>query len=134
MDGTYIFKVSLNRSVWRRIKLSSDHTLLDLHNSIQSAYGFDSDHLYCFCMDGKIRSKMRISSPGIDVGPHVDEVCIGDLGLFTRQVILYLFDFGDMWSFRVKLEEIRTEGTKPGEPDIIDSRGESPEQYESYED
>jgi hypothetical protein len=34
----------------------------------------------------------------------------------------------------VKLEEIRTEGTKPGEPEIIDSRGESPEQYGSYED
>jgi hypothetical protein len=128
MEGTYIFKVSLNRSVWRRIKLSSDHTLLDLHDSIQSAYGFDNDHLYCFCMDGKIRSKMRISSP------NVDEVCIGDLGLFPGQVILYLFDYGDVWSFRVKLEEIRTEGTKPGEPEIIDSRGESPEQYGSYED
>ncbi|MCX9085875.1 MAG: hypothetical protein OIN87_13875 [Candidatus Methanoperedens sp.] len=128
MDGTYIFKVSLNRSVWRRIKLSSDHTLLDLHDSIQSAYGFDNDHLYCFCMDGKIRSKMRISSP------NVDEVFIGELGLFIGQVILYLFDYGDVWSFRVKLEEIRTEGTKPGEPEIIDSRGESPEQYGSYED
>jgi hypothetical protein len=128
MDGTYIFKVSLNRSVWRRIKLSSDHTLLDLHDSIQSAYGFDNDHLYCFCLDGKIRSKMRISSP------NVDEVSIGDLELFPGQVILYLFDYGDVWSFRVKLEEIRTEGTKPGEPEIIDSRGESPEQYGSYED
>lgn len=45
------------------------------------------------------------------------------------QNILYLFDYGDMWRFRVRLEEIRIEGTEPGEPDIIDSRGESPEQY-----
>jgi hypothetical protein len=44
-------------------------------------------------MDGKIRSKMRISSP------NVDEVSIGDLGLFPRQVILYLFDYCDVWSF-----------------------------------
>jgi hypothetical protein len=85
-------------------------------------------------MDGKIRSKIRFTSPGADEGPHVDEVCIGELGLFTGQNILYLFDYGDMWRFRVKLEEIRTEGIKPSEPDIIDSKGESPEQYESYED
>jgi len=134
MDGTYVFKVSLNKTVWRRIELSSDHTLLDLHNSIQRAYDFDDDHLYSFFMDGKIWSKMRFTSPNEDEGPHVDEVCIGDLGLAKGQVILYLFDYGDMWRFRVKLEEIRTEGTKPGEPDIIDSKGESPDQYESFDD
>lgn len=133
MDGTYIFKVSLKKSVWRRIELSSDHTLLDLHSSIQYAYGFDDDHLYSFFMDGRIGSYEKFTSPHDDEGPHVDDVCIGELGLTVGQNILYLFDYGDMWRFRVELEEIRTEGSKPGMPRIIESKGKSPKQYGSYD-
>ncbi len=133
MDGTYVFKVSLKKSVWRRIELSSDHMLLDLHSSIQSAYDFDDDHLYSFFMDGKLWSYEKFTSPYDDEGPHVDEVRIGELGLTVGQNILYLFDYGDMWRFRVELEEIRTEGSKPGKPKIIESKGKSPEQYEFYD-
>ncbi len=129
MDGTYVFKVSLKKSIWRRIELSSDHTLLDLHNSIQRAYGFDDDHLYSFFMDGKIPSHEVFTSPYDDTGPHVDVVRIGDLELTVGQNILYLFDYGDMWRFLVELEEIRTEGIKPANPMIIESKGKSPKQY-----
>lgn len=134
MDGTYVFKVSLKKSVWRRIELSSDHTLLDLHDSIQYAYGFDDDHLYSFFMDGKLWSDEKFTSPYDDEGPHVDAVRIGELGLSVGQKILYLFDYGDMWRFRVELEEIRTEGSKPSEPKIIESKGKSPKQYDFSED
>jgi shikimate kinase len=133
IDGTFVFKVSLNKSIWRRIELSSDHTLLDLHNSIQRAYGFDDDHLYSFFMDGKMPSDEVFTSPNDDTGPHVDVVRIGDLELTVEQNILYLFDYGDMWRFLVELEEIRTEGIKPGNPMIIESKGKSPIQYGSSE-
>ncbi len=56
-------------------------------------------------------------------------VRIGDLELTVGQHILYLFDYDDMWRFRVELEEIRTEGIKPGNPMIIKSKGKSPKQY-----
>jgi len=129
MDGTFVFKVSLNKSIWRRIELSSDHKLLDLHNSIQRAYSFEDDHLYSFFMDGKMPSDEVFTSPHDDDGPHVDVVRIGDLELTVGQNILYLFDYGDMWRFMVELEEIRTEGIKPGNPMIIESKGKSPKQY-----
>ena len=128
-DGIYVFKVSLEKNIWRRIELSSDHTLLDLHNSIQSAYGFDDDHLYSFFMNGKIPSDEVFTSPYDDTGPHVDVVRIGDLGLTVGQNILYLFDYGDMWRFRVELEEIRALGVIPLNPMIIESKGKSPKQY-----
>jgi len=128
-DGIYVFKVSLEKNIWRRIELSSDHMLLDLHNSIQSAYGFDDDHLYSFFMNGKIPSDEVFTSPYDDTGPHVDVVRIGDLGLTVGQNILYLFDYGDMWRFRVDLEEIRALGVIPLNPMIIESKGKSPKQY-----
>ena len=134
VDGTYIFRVTLANNLWRRIEISADDTLLDLHNSIQNAYNFGCDHLYSFFMDGRPWSRERFVSPYEDDGPYVDEVSIGELGLFAGQNILYLFDYGTEWHFRVKLEEIRKEGSKPRKPTIIEAKGEAPEQYEYYEE
>jgi len=130
VDGTYVFKVALARDLWRRIEISADDTLLSLHRSIQEAYQFDDDHLYSFFMDGKRWSRERFTSPYDDEGPHVDEPRIGELGLYVGQDILYLFDYGDEWEFRVELEEIRREGPKPGAPKVVVKKGRSPKQYQ----
>jgi hypothetical protein len=130
VDGIYVFKVILGENLWRRIKVSANHTLLDLHNVIQEAYKFDDDHLYSFFMDGKLWSHECFNSPYDEKGPYVNDVCIGEMGLSVGQDILYLFDFGDMWRFRVELEEIiRAESDKPRNPKIIEKKGKSPEQY-----
>lgn len=134
VDGTYVFKVSLTKNLWRTIEISADHTLLDLHHSIRKAYGFDDDHLYSFFMDGKLWSNECFTSPLDEDGICVDEVRIGELELFVGQNILYLYDYGDMWRFRVKLEEIITEGVKPRKPQVIEKMGKSPEQYVWFEE
>ena len=129
VDGTYRFKVSLGRNLWRRIEVSARHRLLDLHDAIQSAYAFDDDHLYAFFMDGKAWSDEKFASPYNDEGPFVDDVQIGELGLSEGQRILYLFDYGDEWRFQVTLEEIRQEEPKPRRPKIVEKKGTAPEQY-----
>ena len=129
IDGTYIFKVSLPGRIWRQIEMSSKHTLLDLHNCIQSAFGFDDDHLYSFFMDNKPWSKECFISPYDEGGPYVDEVCIGELGLFVGKKFLYLFDYGASWHFKVKLEEIQENDSKPKIPRVIKEKGEAPDQY-----
>ncbi len=133
VKGNYIFKVFVARSVWRRIKLSHEHTLLDLHNAIQKAFKFDDDHLYSFYMDNKRFSKHAINSPNSSEGPYVDEITIGELGLYEGKRFLYLFDFGDNWEFSVQLEKI--DEAKPWVTDykIIEKKGKSPEQYKRYD-
>jgi len=132
VEGVYLFRVSLSESVWRKIELSSGHTLLDFHNAIQAAYKFDSDHLYSFFMDGIPWSDEKFASPYEEEGPHVDEVRIGELGLVKGQTFLYLFDYGDEWHFRVTLEEIRQNKPHPKRPQIVERKGASPEQYPKY--
>jgi len=129
VDGTYVFKVSLRGSVWRRIEISADDTLLSLHRAIQDAFDFDDDHLYAFYMDGKRFSRVAFLSPDDEEGPHVNEVKIGELSLYVGQRILYLFDFGDEWHFQVRLEDIHTGGTKPQKPRIAEVKGKAPSQY-----
>jgi hypothetical protein len=52
---TYTFHVSLPDTgrVWRKLELSGEQTLEDLHLAIQSAFEWDNDHLYSFFMSGK---------------------------------------------------------------------------------
>lgn len=134
VDGIYLFRVALANGLWRRIEISSNHTLLDLHNAIQTAFQFDSDHLYSFFMDGVPWSDEKFTSPLEDEGPHVNEVRIGELGLTRGQTVLYLFDYGDEWRFRVTLEEIQQGKPHPQKPRIVESKGKSPEQYPVWEE
>lgn len=127
--SNFTFKVSLEKSVWRKIKLSYKHSLEDLHLMIQEAFNFDNDHLYAFYMDGKRYSRNAYHSPMGDEEPFTDEAIIGELGLYVGQKILYYFDYGDSWEFAVQLLAM-DEGERPlKEPKIIEVKGEAPEQY-----
>jgi hypothetical protein len=134
VDGVYLFRVTVSKGVWRKIELSSNHTLLDLHQAIQDAFDFDSDHLFSFFMDGVPWSDEKFSSPYEDEGPHADEVKIGELCLGKGRTILYLFDYGDEWHFHVTLEEILPDKPHPKKPRIVESKGKNPEQYPDWEE
>lgn len=127
--GSYLFKVTVATGVWRKIELSHKHTLLDLHDAIQSAFGFDDDHLYSFFMDAKRYSRNVFESPNCENGPYVDELSIGELELHEGQRILYLFDYGDSWEFNVVLEKIDSSRKLPRTPKIVEKKGKAPEQY-----
>ncbi|MBM7558087.1 plasmid pRiA4b ORF-3 family protein [Halanaerobacter jeridensis] len=128
--GIYIFRVYLTAGLWRRIKISADATLFELHKIIQEAFNFASDHLYSFFISGQPWTQPSFSAPQDPNGISVKEVKIGELGLEVGQEILYLFDYGDEWRFSVKLEEIKS-GESLEETKIIERKGESPEQYSS---
>lgn len=134
VKGSFVFKVSLGGSVWRKIVLSHEHTLENLHNAVQKAFAFDNDHLYSFFMDAKRYSKHAYHSPMVDEGPFTDEVTIGELELYEGQKILYLFDYGDSWQFDVQLLKINLDEIPPKEPNIIETKGEAPRQYGNYDD
>jgi hypothetical protein len=83
-------------------------------------------------MQGRRWQGPRINCPLSDEGPFADEVVIGAVGMWEKQEILYLFDFGDEWCFKVALEKI-IEGKAPlAEPVVVASHGEAPCQYNEY--
>jgi hypothetical protein len=133
-EGSYVFKVSLGARLWRKIRLSFKHTLEDLHLAIQKAFDFDNDHLYSFFMDGNKRSKHAYNSPWSSYEPFTNEGVIGDLELYEGQKILYLFDYGDEWEFDVRLLKINTDEPQPKEPEIIETKGDAPQQYRFWDD
>ena len=129
-SGVYYFIVILSKTVWRKIRLSHNHSLRDLHMAIQDAFLFDDDHLYAFYIGGNQRTGKPIYCEDTHgEGTTAEETRIFDLELYKGQKMLYLFDFGDQWKFDVELIEIDREAPLPLKPMIIESKGEAPEQY-----
>lgn len=134
--STYVLKVKFEdaKRIWRKIEIAGQQTLHFLHRAIQDAIGWDDDHLYSFFMSNRPWDKhTEFASPYAEDGPGADEVLIGDLKLKPGQKFLYLFDYGDEHTFEVEVVEIKTDAPTGRYPQLIESKGNAPEQYPAWE-
>lgn len=129
-NGIYTFKISFAKDVWRDVVLSSEHTMEELHDIILEAYDFDDEHLYSFFLDGEKWSNDCITAPlDFDEHPKADNVLIGDLNLATGRRFLYLYDFGDEWTFQIEVVGLEEGEPEPFDPFVKESKGDAPQQY-----
>lgn len=117
----------------RGIRMNLEDSLYDLHEMIQRAVDFDNDHLFEFMVGRGAMKRVYTLPEAMNSGRDLSvETSLGELDLRKGQVFTYLFDFGDMWQFDIKVLEIR-EGTIK-RPEVIKSEGDAPEQYPYYEE
>ena len=62
------------------------------------------------------------------------KIRIGDVGLNENDVFHYLFDFGDDWWHRIRVQNVIETKSKKKHIKLIKSFGESPPQYPDYDD
>ena len=134
VDGLYIFKVSLDAKLWRRIAIPARLTLDDLSYTILRAFDFDDDHLYQFSYRNRFGSLAHIYHPYMEESPSTDETAIGEIPLRPGVSMEYLFDFGDQWRFDVKLEGIDQVNAKIKKPKILEQQGKAPPQYPNLDE
>lgn len=127
--GAYVFKVSLDKQLWRRLVVSGETTLDSLASAILNAYRFGHDHLYYFAYETRRGKTRRYYHPYMDEGPWASEIRIGDMSLRQGQTLEFLYDFGDQWLFKVNLEHIDSPDAAPLKPQVIESKGKAPKQY-----
>jgi hypothetical protein len=128
-EGTFVFRVSIGKGMWRRIAMPADAKLDSLASWILRAVNFDSDHLYEFNYRDRLGAERSIFHPMMEEGPSTDEAAIADVPLEPGQSMEFHFDFGDDWRFDVKLERIEPPGAKIKAPAILERHGKSPKQY-----
>ena len=134
----YTFKVSLKESpeVWRMIEIRGDQTLHHLHKAIFKAFDRYDEHLYVFFMSNKpwdAASEYSVPHPESNA-KNAKRARIDSLALKLKRKFLYLFDLGDEWWHSVQLLNIRQEEPKGKYPRAIESQGESPPQYDDYDE
>lgn len=118
----------------RVIRMNLKDSLYDLHRMIQRAVEFDDDHLFEFHIGSGMLKRTYTLSEAMNTGRElsVEGTSLRALELCRGQKFTYLFDFGDMWWFDIKVLEIR-EGTV-GAPQVIKAVNEAPQQYPNYEE
>jgi hypothetical protein len=145
----YVLKADLVGfpGVSRTIAVRSDQTLVDIHDALQAAFGWDDDHLYSFWMDGKFWSRAGdeythpwhaaepnpLDAFAIRPAQRSAEIRLDGLDLAKGQQIAYVFDFGDEWRVRLTLRQITADDGRPY-PLTVASAGDAPPQYPDYEE
>lgn len=112
---TYRVRVDLvgtKPPLWRRLELASDMLLDELHEVLQAAFGWTDSHLHRFGSGPGIYAfgteqylcpfEVEEGEPGVpEQDVRLDEVLVE-----AGDTLLYLYDFGDDWEHRIKLEAV----------------------------
>jgi hypothetical protein len=133
-----------------RIIEASEHCKLDeLHQAIFKAFERFDAHLYSFFITGEDAKSIRKIVQSLEVThPQAMENVPGfgkeqkssyktrlsDLGLQEKDVFHYLFDFGDEWWHRIRVQKISEDPSTKKHVQVVKAVGESPPQYPAFDD
>ena len=142
---TFIFRVALQGSaaIYRDIEINPAKSLYALAEAIVSSFNFDFDHAFGF-YTGPTPAKMHKTFPKYELFADMDDAAPGVLGVKKTRIsqafpevghiMLFLFDYGDGWLFRITLRAVGKKAAKVRLPRIVATRGEAPAQYPDDDD
>ena len=144
-NQTLIFRTALaaRASIYRDIEIEASKSLYELATAITAAFDFDFDHAFGF-YSGLTRAKMWDVEPKYELFADLGETESDALGVKETAVaqafpkvghtLLFLFDYGDEWRFKVKLTGAGSKLAKTRYPRVIATKGEAPPQYGDYDE
>jgi len=103
----YQLKVSLRAitpMIWRRLLVTSDSTIAQLHAVLQIAMGWEDLHLHRFRIHGKTYGIYRVGGISFADDPH--QVILADFKLRKGERFVYEYDMGDFWQHDIRLERV----------------------------
>lgn len=103
----YIIKVTLEDThppVWRRILVPDAISFQDLHEILQTAFGWDDYHMHNFTFPSRNIEITQKGEEGYGNSVEEDKAVIDD---FMKECkwIRYTYDFGDDWCHKIVLEK-----------------------------
>jgi hypothetical protein len=112
---TYRVRVDLKGTkppLWRRLELSSDLLLDEVHQVIQEAFGWTDSHLHQFGSGPDLYSpetELYLCPYQVDEGETgipEEQVRLDELLVDVGDKLFYNYDFGDDWQHVIKLEAV----------------------------
>ncbi|MEM9927350.1 MAG: plasmid pRiA4b ORF-3 family protein [Cyanobacteria bacterium P01_D01_bin.50] len=108
-----ILLLSITPTIWRRVLVSSEHTIEDLHYTVQLAMGWENIHLHHFLIHGKYYG---ISQPRCTTfSDRAEEVKLSSFGFREKEKFLYEYHFSRSaamgawrywWRHQIRVEAI----------------------------
>lgn len=106
-NSVYQLKVTLRGSkppIWRRIQVTGDTTLEDLHWVLQAVMGWEACHMHQFLVDGEYYGEP--DPMGFMEMANERGVRLARLELSEKSKFMYEYDFGDGWQHDILVEKI----------------------------
>ena len=131
---TYRVRVDLTGTrppLWRRLELTSDLFLDDVHDAIQAAFGWTDTHLHRFSSGPPSAGRdaeqylCAFDVDEGDVGVPEQEVRLDELLVEEGDRMYYTYDYGDDWHHTIRLEAV--EPREPGAPRAVCTAGRRPD-------
>lgn len=93
--------------IWRRVLVPFYYDLDDLHEVIQNSFEWENEHLYQFIIEGQFYQPDIGAMDDLGEFPPQDtaSMTLGEVFVFNK-TIDYIYDFGDDWQHKVKLEKV----------------------------
>ena len=122
---TYRIRVDITGAtppIWRRMEVGSDLMLDDLHIAIQTVLGWTDSHLHRFGLGLEIwdhGTEFYLcpfdADEGEDAGVPEDQVRLDEVLVDAGDTLLYVYDYGDNWGHKIRLEAVsdRPDGVTP---------------------
>jgi hypothetical protein len=113
---TYRLRVDLTGTkppVWRRLELSSAVFLDELHEILQTAFGWTDSHLHRFASGGSafdFKAQLYLCpfdvEEGEDEGVPEQDVRLDEILAEVGETLHYAYDYGDGWEHVMRLEAV----------------------------
>ena len=136
----YTFSLTYDDAV-AKVRVLESCTLFDLANILLTSIGFDMDHSFGFHSDLKSPYAKNMKKQFTLFADNGDKYIESDTGVESTEVrkafkegetLLFHFDYGDDWMFHVKCLSIESDSSRKKKPEILEVKGEFPEQYPEF--
>lgn len=91
-------------TIWRRVAVPENITLGRLHSVIQIVMGWEGGHLHEFEIAGENYGIPDPDGWGPPVKPEARKTLVK--ALCGKKTFRYVYDFGDAWDHRIKVEKV----------------------------
>src|SRR4051794_4607972 len=132
---THILRASLRPKLYRDIEIESTDSLHSLAEAITRAFGFDFEHAFGFFsrLTGRvfaspIRYELLADAAISGASRDVHETSVARAFPRLRSKMLYVYDYGDEWRFRVELIDRGETAAGVAYPRVVAHLGRAPEQ------
>ena len=95
--------LGISPMIWRRLLVSGECTITDLHYIIQIAMGWADDHLNRFRIYGIEYGVYH--EGGIVFSHNPNKVRLGDFQFRSSEKLLYEYDVTDRWRYYIRVDD-----------------------------
>jgi hypothetical protein len=126
LDQVYQLKITLWGSkpqIWRRVVVSEQTTLYQLHWIIQGAMGWTNSHLHQFIIEDEYYSQpeWELGDSGVEFH-NEKKVTLQQLALKSKESFGYEYDFGDTWAHIIRVEKQMPAQAQVRYPGCVDGK------------